>query len=430
MKVNERSREGAVVKVDVELEDSELQPHFENAYENARKSIKIDGFRKGKVPLDVVKKRFGEEIRVDAIDEIINEVYPEILKQAELKPITPGSMEDLKYEPGDKLQFVAVVEIMPEIEVNNWKGIKVAKEVVTVTDEDVDRHIEAMRRDNAIVSEKSGEDGVEKGNRATIDLQELDETNVVVIGRRSEDITFEVGNDTLGHDSDEQLIGMQTGDSRKIKTHRHVVDDKGRDSTQEIGWEVTLKKLERVELPELNDDFVAQVNPNLKTVAELRDDIRRQIENFANYRSQQRLTQRMIDRLVENHPFDLPPSLLAETLERMVQSRREESNNMIPEETLREQLSGLAERQLRWHFIKGELIEQLKLGATEEDVEKELKAHEERGTTDLKSLKLMFKSGERREQLEGEIVDGKLMKALISDARIDERRVNLNAVLD
>ncbi len=430
MKINERSREGAVVKVDVELEDSELQPHFENAYKNARKSINIDGFRKGKVPLDIVKKRFGEEIRVDAIDEIIKEVYPEILKQTELKPITPGSMEDLKYEPGGKLQFVAVVEVMPEIEVNNWKGIKVAKEVVTVTDEDVDRHIEAMRRDNAIVSEKSGEDGVEKGNRATIDLQELDETNVVVIGRRSEDITFEVGNDTLGHDSDEQLIGMQRGDSRKIKTHRHVVDDKGRDSTQEIGWEVTLKKLERVELPELNDDFVAQVNPNLKTVEELRDDIRRQIENFANYKSQQRLTQRMIDRLVENHPFDLPPSLLAETLERMVQSRREESNNMIPEETLREQLSGLAERQLRWYFIKGELIEQLKLRATEEDVEKELKAHEERGATDLKSLKLMFKSGERREQLEGEIVDGKLMEALISDARIDERRVDLNAVLD
>ncbi len=429
MKILETKRDGVVVRVRVQLTTEELEPHFEKAFRRSQKSLKLDGFRPGKVPLEIIRKKYGDAIRAEAIDTIVEEVYPKVLEETGDRPITPGSIEDLRWRPGEPLAFTAIYELEPEFEVDKWKGLPVDREVVQITSEDVERQIESLRRDRAIISERDPGEGAEMGDRLNVDLQELDETGLPVIGRRSEGISFELGVDALGHGGDEQILGIKTGESRKIRTHRHVIDEQGKESSQEFGWEITVNKIEKIELPELDEDFVAMVNPELKTVDELNKDVEQQLLAYGRYLANQRLAKRLIDKVVESHPIELPPTLLSETLEWIVDSHREESQNMIPAEALREQLAPVAEKELRWYFIKRKLIETLGLEATDEEIDGELQRQAERGKTDLESLRLLFKSGERRDQLASEIVSSKLMEALIQAAVIEERPVPFGAVL-
>ena len=430
MKVHEPTREGVIVKFRVELTAKEMEPHFAEAFKKAQKSIRLDGFRPGKVPASIIEKRFGESIRADAVEAIVEKVYPDALAKTDIEPLTAATVEDVDYKEGKKLAFTAVVEVRPEFEADKWKGIEVTREVPKVTDEDVDRHIDSMRREQAIVSEREEGAEVQEGDRLTADVQELDKDGVPVIGRRSEDMHIELGHEMMGHGSDEQFLGMKVGETRKVMTHRHSHDKDGNPINVDMGWEASLKKIEKVELPELDDNFAQQVDERFTTFDEFRADVVDQLNRYATYQADQRTANRLVDAVVDAHDFDLPPTLVSQTLEEMVRSRKEEANNMIPEETLREYLKPTAERQLRWYFLHDRIIEDLKIEATEEDINSQIenyaKQHEE---IKIEDLKLQFADGQQRQQLSSEIIDGKLMEALREGVKMVDKEVDFLSLL-
>lgn len=430
MKVKEPTREGAVVKFRVELTAKELEPHFAAAFKKAQKSIKLDGFRPGKVPMTVVEKRFGDAILADSLEDIIEKVYPDALAKTDVKPITPATVEDVDWEKGKPLKFTAVVEVAPEVEANNWKGLEVIQEVPKITDEDVERQLQSMQRDKAIIADREEGEEVQAGDRLTADVQELDADMKAREGRFSADMHIELGHEMMGHGSDEQFLGMKVGETRQIKTHRHTHDKDGKETSVDMGWEVTLKKIEKIELPELDDNFAQMIDDKFSTMDELKKDIREQLENYAKYQADQRTAGRLVDAVVDAHEFDLPPTLVQQTLDEMVKSRMEESNNMIPEQQLREYLQDAAQRQLRWYFLRDKIIEDLGLEATDEDIATHIDnyaaSHEE---IDAESLKLQFAAGEQRDALANEIVQGKLMEALREGVKMKEQEVDFLTLL-
>lgn len=430
MKVHEPTREGVIVKFRVDVTAKELEPHFAKAFKNAQKSVRLDGFRPGKVPMAIIEKRFGDSIKADALEKVVEEVYPKALGKTDIEPITPASIEDVDWEDGKKLSFTAVVEVRPEFEADKWKGVEVTREVPKVTDEDIDRHLSTMQREQAIVSDREEGEEVQEGDRLTADVQELDKDGKPVEGRLSKDMHIELGHEMMGHGSDAQFLGMKAGETRQIKTHRHSHDKDGNPIEIDMGWEVTLHKIEKIELPELDDNFAQQVDEKFKTAKELREDVKDQLTRYATYQADQRTAGRLIDAVVDAHDFALPPTLVSQTLEEMVKSRKEEANNMIPEQQLREYLKPTAERQLRWYFLRDKIIEDLKLEATDEDintqVENYAKGHDE---IDLDSLKLQFASGEQRQQLADEIVNGKLMDALKEGVKMVDQEVDFMSLL-
>ncbi len=430
MKILEKTQEGAVVKARVEMTDEELQPYFEKAYKKTQKNIELPGFRKGKVPLSMIIKRFGPAVRAEALEDIITEVYPKIVDESGEKPIAPGDVEEPDYQDGEYLRFTAIMEIKPEFELVDWKALEVKMEVADVTDDDINTHLDYMRKDKAIVSEAQDDQGADGVDRLTVNLQQLDENGVEVIGKSFKDITFEFGTDYLGPNTDEQLKGIKKEETRKIMTERHIHPEEGEHVDEKYGWEVTPTKIEKVELPELDDDFAVQVDEKYESMDDLRAAVRSDIEAYAKYHVDQRMADRILNTVVDAHDFALPPTLLEETLGRMLERQKEESQNMIPEDTLRENLKPYAERQLKWFFLEQKLIEELKVEATDEDIEKHLEIRAEQvKDTDLESLKLMFKAGERREMLANEIVKGKLMDELRNGMKLVEEKVALKDVL-
>ncbi len=418
------------MKVRVELADEELQPYFEKAYKMAQKEADFPGFRKGKAPMSMVLKRYGPSLRAEALEDIIKEMYPKVVDESGEKPIAPGDVDDPDYKEGEYLRFTAIMEVKPEFELVDWQNLTVEKEVVEVTDEDIDKHIDHLRKNKAISSEAPEEHGAEGVDKLTVNLQQLDESGVAVIGKSFKNITFELGTDYLGPDTDKQIEGIKKGETRKIMTERHYHNEQGEPVDEKYGWEVTVEKLEKVELPELDDDFASQVDENVETMAELRKKVREDMEAYAKYQSEQRMADRLMNTVVDAHEIALPPSLKEETLGRMVQRYKDESQNMMPEEVLRENLVPYAERQLKWFFIEQKMTKELELEATDEEIDQhlELRANQ-MPDADLDSLRLMFKSGERREMLANEIIKGKLMDALRNGVQLDEKKVALQDVL-
>ena len=245
VKILEKTQEGAVVKARVEMTDEELQPYFEKAYKKTQKNIELPGFRKGKVPLSMIIKRYGPAVRAEALEDIITEVYPKIVDETGEKPIAPGDVEEPDYQDGEYLRFTAIMEIKPEFELVDWKALEVKQEVAEITDDDINTHLEYMRKDKAIVSEAQDDQGADGVDRLTVNLQQLDENGVEVIGKSFKDITFEFGTDYLGPNTDEQLKGIKKDEVRKVMTERHIHPEEGEHVDEKYGWEVTPTKIER-----------------------------------------------------------------------------------------------------------------------------------------------------------------------------------------
>jgi len=428
--VSEPTREGVFVSFRVELSAEEIKPHIEKAFKEAQKTAKLDGFRKGKVPLSVLEKRFGDSIRADAAEEVIKAVYPEAIDKAGVDPIAPGSVKDLEYDPESHLNFTAVIEVAPEFDVGKWQSVTVEKDVPEITDEDVERHLTSMQREQAIVSDRAEGEGAEMGDRLIADLQELDESGLPVIGKRHEGANFELGHDVLGHGSDEFIVGMTVGETRKIKTHRHVHDGEGKEATEDVQWQVELKKIEKVELPELDDAFAATVDAKFETIDALKADVKEQLDNYAKFQVEQRFEGKLVDALVDAHEFDVPPSLVEDTIERLYKEQPEHLRKGIPEDSLKEQLKPYAERQVRWYFLRQKFIDTLGLEATDEEVDKHIEEYADRTEgAKLQDLKLMFGGGENKQRLVDEIVGRKLVDTLKEGVKTKEKKVNFLDVL-
>jgi len=431
VRILEQTRDGVVVKIKVEILEEELVPEFEKAYQKAQKTAVMDGFRPGKVPLNLVKKRYGEAIREELIEDYIKRIYPEVLKTANLKPITPGDIREVEYKQKEYLHFTTVFELKPEFTLAEWRNTTIIKDVVTITEEDIEQELQSQRELHAIISERPEDQGVEMGDHVYVNIQGIDHTGYPIVGKKRSNIKIEIGKDRLGSNTDEQLIGAKKNEHRRVRTNCVFFNEHGEERREELIWETEILEIEQIELLELDDDLAAQIAGKPITLSELRREIEMELRSYCQSLVKQRLAQRMIDKMVELHKFDLPPSILAETLERMVQSRlKKVTDKIFSEDILRENLTEVAEKQLRWFFIRNKLIEEEQIQATDEDVENELKLRAETGKMDYDSLKLMFKSGEKRTDLEQEILIAKVMNVLHQGFKFDERLMDFNAFID
>jgi len=429
VKVHEPTREGVIVKFRVEMKAEELDPYFVKAINQFRKHARIDGFRPGKVPMSIIEKRYGESIRYDSIEDIISEIYPKALAETTIAPIAPGTIEEVDYKSGGDLTFTAVAEVQPEVKVENWKGLKVQREVVKITEEDLDRHIEHLRRQHAIITPRGEDAVVEEGDLIKLDLKQTREGDETYEESEVEERELELGDDELGHGSDTQFIGMKPGETREINTHEHQHDDNDNPITVDVVYQATLKGIQKIELPELNDDFVTQLDEKYSTFEEYRAALRDHLKEVGDFHAGQRLSQMMIDAVIEANPVDLPPSLVEETLNEMVKRKIEEYGKLIPENILRDVLKKDAENQLRWFYIQHKLIEDLHLEVSKEEIDEEIVKYSEGHEVSLETLREQFKEEKNHRFLENEILSSKLMKALTEGMDLEDHEVDFLTVL-
>jgi trigger factor len=173
-------------ELEVTVNALELVPHFQKAYEQYRKKIEIKGFRKGKAPLEMIKRIYGESIEHESLDTVANEVYHKVAEEKNLKVIGEPTLVDIDYKRGEALRFKIRYEVRPEIQLKEYKGLKVDKLVHEVTEKEIESEIERLQTINRTTAEVDS--AVDDQHLLTVDFQEVDSAGFPIVGKKNENV--------------------------------------------------------------------------------------------------------------------------------------------------------------------------------------------------------------------------------------------------
>ncbi len=267
MKVSVTELEQGKKQLQVEVPPEMLQKEMEPFYRKYQRTVQLPGFRKGKVPLEMLKKSYyGHLIKEEALGEILPKLYQKATKIGKVKPISAADIEQVDYEEGKPLRFAASVEVEPEIEVKDYKGLEVVKQVRQVSDDDVETRIQQLRMENSV--ERVVERPAKEGDLLLIDLQKLDKTGVPIVGDKLENELVELTGKSL-----KELPGISKGEERKV-VFTYPKDHPNTDlAGTQTSYLVTVKEIRERELPALDSEFAKDVS-DCSTVEELREKVR------------------------------------------------------------------------------------------------------------------------------------------------------------
>ncbi len=403
-------------KLTVELEPDELKSIERKVIKDYRKDVTIPGFRKGKAPESIIRKRYGAMIAQDIIDEAIKEYYFRAIQESKLEPVTQGKIVDLQFtEVNDGLTFVVELEVEPEFELKKYKGLKVEKEVIEVTDEMVDNALQRIREQYATVKEV---DEAQEGHFLSFDVQELDQGHTPIIGHKYENLYIKLGSGQFDPELEKQLIGIKTGEKRIISKEEAPVADAPNAEPKVYLFEVHAKKIEEKEYPELDDEFVKNLgDDSLETLAQLKEKIRKDLEIDLKNRAEQTFRTRLIDELLKENPFDVPPGMVDNYLDRIIQDYKQQTNNeQVDEEALREQYRVTAIHNLRWLFLKKKIAEVEKIEVSDEEVLNYIDSMK----FEEKTKELIRNDSHLMEDFRSELVERKVVDLLKENAEVIE----------
>jgi len=403
-------------RLKVDISSQELIPLERQVLRNFQRRSEIPGFRPGKAPLNIVKKRHGELIRQELVEEALRKFYGKALDEAKIIPVSEGKITNLTFtDIQSGLQLEIEVEVEPEINLKKYKGLKVEKDVVHVTDEMVSEALEHLREQFATVKEI---EQAEKGHYVYFNAQELDSGDVPLVGKKYENLQVNLGTGNFDPDIELQLEGIRTGEKRIVRKETPADPANKKSQPQVTSLEVQVTKIEQKDFPELNDDFVKNLDDeHIGNLNQLKERIHKNIELDIAHRSEQIFQQRLIDELLKENPFEVPPTMVDNYLQEMIKDIEKQSKNKsIDQEALRKEYRVSAIHNLRWHFLKKKLIQSENIRVSDEEVLSMI----EKSNLDEKVKKQAKNDQHYLGHLREDLLERKIIEFLKSNADITE----------
>ncbi|BFK80592.1 trigger factor [Clostridium baratii] len=308
--------EANVVKFEVRVEAEKFTAALNKAYNKNKKNFNIPGFRKGKVPMAMVKKHYGVEVLFeDAINTVVSETYPTLIEENKLKPIDYPKIDVVEIGEGKDLVYTAEVTLYPEIELGEYKGLDIKRKEVKVEDVEVEGQLKNMQQQNARVEVKE-EGNVENGDIAVIDFKGFVD-GVAFEGGEAKDYALEIGSGSFIDNFEEQLVGMATGEKKEIKVNFPENYGKEDLNGKEATFEVTVNQIKVKEMPALDDEFAKEVS-EFETLDELKADITKKIEETKKASVEREFEDELVTAVIENSKMDIPEIMVEKEIDMMV----------------------------------------------------------------------------------------------------------------
>ena len=404
----------------VTLPKEELDVIRDNEAKKIRQEAQIPGFRKGRAPIGMVKRRFAGAIEGYALEKAVEKSFLDATSQEKIDFI--GSPETKKIDFDDDGNLVSTIEIetLPEIELKKYTGIELMQDKYVITDALVDENIEQLLKEHAEVIEVDGP--VQEGHRIMVDMQELDETGVPIIGHKYADTSIKIGEGHFDKDMEMQLVGVEKGETKRVeKIYPDDFPQQDYAGKKEL-FDITVKEIMEENIPELNEEFVDDLgDETLKTVEDLKKRIRENLEHQYENESKKRLDEDLIQTLLTENPFEIPKVLVNNYLDTMIENALKRNPN-IKEEDARRAYEPNAETMVKWYYLTKRIAEEEKIEVTDEDVEKFLQEY----IKDEEQRKQMTANVHQVENIKEDLFYDKVLKFLLDNAEIKENEIVLD----
>ena len=405
------------MKLDIPWET--LEPDFNITLKKFSKKVKLPGFRPGKIPRDRLMQQFQPNIEAQFMDDNIYKYYLTALQKKEIVPVNQAEISDVHFHFGEHFSFTAKFEVEPDFKLPRFKKnmFQVQQNKFIPDDQDINDAIDQLRRSHARI--ETVEDGAKEKDFILCDLQKLDDSGVAIIGKKFEKQMLKVGDGSFTDNQKEQLIGLKPGASVRIE----LPDNE--DKTITNPYQLKVAKVERENLPAVDDDFLKLINPELGSVDDLRADVLKKINENFEERALQSFERELSDALIEKVGFETPPSMVENYLNNILEDVKKQNNGEpIEEEKVLETYRPSAERNLKWYLIRKKVISQEKMNLERKDIDAEIENLVSRSPNSEKEIRRFYKKPSNRQRIEDDIVEKKILEYLNQFAKVKEVEVN------
>ena len=433
MAVNVETLEKLERKITLTLPATVIQNEVNARLKKLARQVKIDGFRPGKVPMNIVAQRYGYSVHYEVMNDKVGEAFNQAAMEAQLRVAGQPRISEKEQATEGEMAFDAIFEVYPEVKMKDLAQVTIDKLQADVTDEAIDKTIEILRKQRRTYAQRSLDSTADTDDRVTVDFEgKID--GEPFDGGRAQDFQFVVGEGQMLQEFEAAVKGMKVGESKTFPL-AFPEDYQGREvAGKTADFMVTLKKLEASHLPEVTDELAKSLGAVDATVAGLRADIRGNLEREVKFRLLGRNKQAALDALVEHAELDLPNSIVQAELDRMVQGAREELKQRgikdadkapIPEEVFKPQ----AERRVRMGLVVSELVRQQGLQATPDQIKahvEELSASYEKPT---EVQRWYYSDNRRMAEVEGIVIEQNVTNYVFSLVKVNEKAISFDELM-
>lgn len=421
-------------KLKISVEAAEVERALSEATETVRRKAAIKGFRKGKAPLDVVKRIYGGEIESEALQQLLSESYVSALGQCDdLRVISRPTIQDINFTVGKPFQYEATVEVMPEVSVKKYKGLAVEVFDDVITEQQIKSHIEGIREQHARLEPMLEIRPAADGDFAIVDSQASIDGEPFA-GGNVDGFTVELGKGTTLTGFDENLLGMKPGDVREFDLT--LSEERFANSPyagKTAHFKVTLKDLKKKVLPELNDEFAKDLG-EFSSIREFEDHMGKQLRDASKERFQREAQSKLIEALVEANRFDVPAALVGQEVENMLAEARHNlaghGRRFSDEDPfmnqLRERFQDEAKKRVQAGFLLDAVAKKESFSVNEFEVEQYLQKLSEQVGKPLDDVKRYYSDEKALDSLKLKMVEEKTLEFLMENAKISKKMVPLD----
>ena len=421
------------VRLTLTVAGSSVQECYDKSLRELRREAQIRGFRRGKVPRDVLVRKFGDALARQVTEQVINETVSDVIERVEQKPLPylpPRADSERQIVLGEDYTFTVVYDTWPDVKLGDYRGLKLEKPEVAVEDADLERELGNLREQNAVVIDKKAQGdapvAVAQGDVVTVNYVELDDAGAPNSATERRDFVFEVGTHYNLYHMDDELIGMQRGADKEFS--KSFPDDW--EHTELAGRTVTLRvtvtSVKEKQLPDLDDELAQDISERFETLDDLKNDLRERLRSNADAHIRNGLIAQIMDRVVESSEVPLPKSMVAADMQRAwsgFAARSGQTPEQLAaaieagggsvEQTI-EDLRPTVERGVRHSLVQEALADEEKIEVSDADVDARLAELAGQRGEDVQELRARYERQNMLDYLRRDLRNGKLHDRLIA----------------
>ncbi len=430
MQVSVETMSGLQRRLTITVPAARVDSEVNQRISKAARTVRMDGFRPGKVPVAVVKKRFGASIRQEALGELIRECFYEAVTQEKLTPAGFPTIESVKDEGNADIAFVASFEIYPEVKLGSFADIKVERPVGEISEADVDKMIDTLRRQRATWTDTS--EAAKDGDRLDIDFEGA-VNGEVFDGGSAKDFNLVIGSNRMIPGFESGLIGAKAGDEPTLDVtfpeNYQAENLQGKAAV----FKVKVNKVQTPVLPELDETFIKSFGVKEGTLDKFRADVRKNMEREFRQAIKNKVKGQVLDGLVSTHTLDIPRALVANEISRLRQNMLKQfggnaknvNPDMLPDELFTEQ----ARRSVALGLLIGEIIKAAELQVDAARVRSLIEEVAESYETPAEVVNWYYGNREQLQQIEAVVLEDQVVDHVLATAQVSDKPATYEEVL-
>lgn len=420
-------------KMTLTLPLNTIQSEVDSRLKKLARTVKMDGFRPGKVPMSVVAQRYGYSVHYEVMNDKVGEAFASAANEAKLRVAGQPRISEKEGAPEGELTFDALFEVYPEVQIADLANAEVEKVTAEVSDAAIDKTIDILRKQRRTFAQRAADAPAQDGDRATIDFEgKMD--GEPFAGGKAEDFQFIVGDGQMLKEFEDAVRGMKSGESKTFPLS-FPEDYHGKDvAGKQADFLVTVKKIEAAHLPEVNEALAKSLGIADSSVEGLRADIKKNLEREVKFRLLARNKNAVMDALVANAELDLPNSSVQAELERLVEGARADLKQRgikdadkapIPDDIFRPQ----AEKRVRLGLVVAALVRANELQAKPE----QLKAHIEELAASYEKpqdvVRWYLSDNSRMAEVEAVVIENNVTDFVLSKAKVTDKAISFDELM-